>query len=123
MERIEMVKTALDALQLSQEALAHLLGTAQICGKLAQERGENRELAVIAGLLHDVSFYLTGSPVNHARRSAAWAENTLRVLACFGEEEIRQIHGAIYLHSDKETVHGPLAQILKEADILQKQEK
>lgn len=100
--------------------MAHLLGTARVCSQLAENRGENPELAYIAGLLHDVAFYLSGSHVNHARRSAAWAEKTLRELGCFEEDEIRIIHGAIYLHSDKTVVHGPFAQLLKEADVLQK---
>jgi len=120
MERIKRVEAAVEALHLSERSMNHLLGTARICTQLAEIRGEDPELAYIAGLLHDVTFYLTGSSVNHARRSATWAENLLRELGCFGEDEIRLIHGAIYLHSDKMVVHGPFAQLLKEADLLQK---
>ena len=120
MERIERVEAAVEALGLSEDAMAHLLGTAGICAALAEDRGENPELAYIAGLLHDVVLYMTDSHVNHARRGAAWAENTLRGLACFEEKEIRIIHDAIYLHSDKHVLHGPFAQLLKEADVLQK---
>ena len=122
MERVKRVKAAVDALGLPQAAMAHLIGTAQICARLAKQRQQPEELAYIAGLLHDVVLYSGGSPINHARRGAAWAENTLRVLGCFGETEIRAVHGAIYLHSDKSVVHGPLAEILKQADLLQKQE-
>ena len=121
MDRVEQVKAALEALHLPEEAMDHLLGTAALCEELAKDRGEPLELAVIAGLLHDVSLYLSGSPINHARRSAAWAEELMRKFGCFSEEEIRAVHGAIYLHSDKSTRHGPLAELLKEADTLQKQ--
>lgn len=121
MERIEQVRAAVEKLRLSPEAVRHLYGTADLCAELAIARGENGELAYLAGLLHDVSFYLTGSAVNHARRGAAWAEALLREQGGFSEEEIRKIHGAIYLHSDKSTVHGPLAELLKEADLLEKQ--
>ncbi len=122
MGRIERVEVALEALHLPEHAMAHLRGTAFICARLAEKRGENPELAYIAGILHDVTFYLTGSSINHARRSAQWAEALLRELGCFEEDEIRIIHGAIYLHSDKTVVHGPMAEILKEADLLQKKE-
>ena len=118
MERIKRVEAAVEALGLSEDAMAHLLGTAGICAALAEDRGENPELAYIA-LLH-VVLYMTDSHVNHARRGAAWAENTLRGLGCFAEKEIRVIHNAIYLHSDKHVCHGPFAQLLKEADVLQK---
>lgn len=122
MERTKRVEAAVEALGLSEQAMAHLVGTARICAVLAQLRGQPRELAYIAGLLHDIAFYRTGSPINHARRGAAWAENKLRELGCFEESEIRIIHNAIYLHSDKNVVHGPMAEILKEADLLQKRE-
>ena len=121
-DRIRRVEAAVEALLLSAHAMAHLRGTAFICARLAESRGENPELAYIAGILHDVIFYLTGSSINHARRGAQWAEDLLRELGCFEEEEIRIIHGAIYLHSDKTVVHGPIAEILKEADLLQKRE-
>ena len=122
MDRISRVKSLLDALHLPVFAMEHLLETADYCLKLAELRGENGELACIAGLLHDVMFYLSGSPLNHARRSADWAWEQLRELGCFDEEELKQIHGAIYLHSDKDIVHGPLEEILKDADILQKRQ-
>ena len=122
MERIRRLEAAVEALGLSGLEMAHLKGTARICAELAEERGENSELCYIAGLLHDVALYLTGSPINHAHRSAAWAENTLHTLGCFEEAEIRRIHGAIYLHSDKNVVHEPFAQLLKEADVLQKRQ-
>ena len=120
MERIKRVEATVQALGLSEEAMAHLLGTARICAVLAEDRGENPELAYIAGLLHDVVYFLTGNHTNHARRGAAWAEKMLRNLGGFEENEIRTIHNAVYLHGDKTVVHGPFVQLLKEADVLQK---
>lgn len=121
MDRIRRVEAAVKALGLSEQAMTHLLGTARICTRLAEDRGENPELAYIAGLLHDVVFYRNGSPVNHARLGAAWAEKLLRQLGGFEEGELRAVHNAIYLHSDKHVVHGSFAQLLKEADMLQKE--
>lgn len=123
MERAKKVKELLRSQNLSREGREHLYGTAELCAQLARSRGENEELAFIAGLLHDIVFYLSGSPVNHARRSAAWAEQQLRQMGCFTEAEIRAVHGAIYLHSHKDMVHGPLAELLKEADTAQKHSK
>lgn len=120
MERIKRVEMAVEALQLPEYAMTHLQGTALICARLAQARGENPELAYIAGLLHDVAACRNGSALNHARLGAAWAEKLLRQLGGFAEAEIRVIHDAIYLHSDKTVVHGPFAQLLKEADVRQK---
>ena len=122
MERIKRVEAAVNALHLSEHAMVHLLGTARICAQMAEERGENPELAYIAGLLHDIVAYRNGSSLNHARLGAAWAEKLLRQLGGFDEAEIRVIFDAIYLHSDKTVTHGPFAQLLKEADILQKRQ-
>lgn len=123
MNRVEQVKAIVDALQLPEDAMQHLYGTARYCAILAEKRGENTELAQIAGMLHDIVLFLSGSHINHARRSAQWAENLLRDLDCFTEEEIKKIRAAIYLHSDKEIVHDSFAELLKEADIMEKRQK
>ena len=119
MERIKRVEMAVEALQLPEYAMTHLQGTALICARLAQARGENPELAYIAGLLHCGHDHVLRMG-HHARLGAAWAEKLLRQLGGFAEAEIRVIHDAIYLHSDKTVVHGPFAQLLKEADMRQK---
>lgn len=121
-ERIKRVEAAVSELRLPEHAMVHLQGTARICAQLAEKRGENPELAYIAGLLHDIAAYQNGSSLNHARLGAARAEKLLRQLGDFGEAEIRVICDAIYLHSDKTVVHGPFAQLLKEADLLQKRQ-
>ena len=49
----------------------HLLGTAHFAAMLAMKRGADSEAAELAGLLHDISTYLTGEHEDHARKGAA----------------------------------------------------
>lgn len=97
----------------------HLYCVSQACSMLALKRGENVELACIAGLLHDVSTYKNNDIADHAHKGAILAEGILRDMKVFTEEEIQLVCQAIYNHSDKAEVHAPLDEILKDADVLQ----
>lgn len=97
----------------------HLYCVSQACTMLALKRGENVELACIAGLLHDVSTYKLGDIVDHAHKGSVLAAGILRDMKLFNQEEIDQICQAIYNHSDKDRVDAPLDEILKDADVLQ----
>ncbi|GAF83375.1 unnamed protein product [marine sediment metagenome] len=70
-------------------------------------------------MLHDISSYETGDSTDHPRRSAARAKEILEDLGAFSPDEIMGISEAISLHGDKGTVDGPLAELLKDADVLQ----
>ena len=59
--RIEKVRELVDEILLNMSdpaerrcAYLHLYGVAQACALLALKRGEDVELAVIAGMLHDI---------------------------------------------------------------------
>lgn len=126
MDRITCVQTyvnrLLDTLVDAGEhrtAAVHLYGVAGNAALLALHRGVDPELATVCGLLHDISAYATGDPRNHAGRSAAMARSCLNGSGLFTQEEVAAICNAIAHHSDKNNVHAPLDEVLKDADVLQ----
>lgn len=126
MNRIELVRQQVDAILLGMPdaeerrcGYVHLYGVAQACGLLAKKRGENAELAVVAGMLHDIYSYANMDNVDHAHKGALMAREILKKLEIFTEEETELICTAIYYHSDKTIIHNALDEILKDADVLQ----
>lgn len=126
MERIGAVQDCVDKIVAGQaEAIdikfgyVHLYGVSQTCALLAKKRQQNVELAAIAGLLHDIYAYQTGSRKDHAHQGAAAAKKILQDLNLFSEEEMDMISHAIYRHSDKDVVDSPFDEVLKDADALQ----
>ena len=126
MDRIEKVRIIVDEILLNMIdveerrcAYLHLYGVAQACAMLALKRKENVELAIIAGMLHDIYSYANSDSNNHAHKGAEMARNILNTLNTFNEEEKDLICEAIRNHSDKSMVHGWLDEILKDADVMQ----
>jgi len=125
-DRIEKVRTIVDEILLNMKdaeerrcAYLHLYGVAQACAMLALKRNENIELAIIAGMLHDIYSYANMDSNNHAHKGAEMARNILNTLNLFNEDEKNLICAAIRNHSDKSMVHGWLDEILKDADVMQ----
>ena len=56
------------------KAISHLHGVALTAAVLAKKRGENAELATMAGLLHDLYAYKSGSYDDHAHLGAGLRE-------------------------------------------------
>jgi len=100
-------------------AYVHLYGVSQACALLATKRKENVELAVIAGMLHDIYSYANMDSQDHAHKGAEMAHDILNSLNSFSEDEIKLIYTAIYNHSDKSIVQEPFDEILKDADVMQ----
>ena len=126
MERIGAVQACVDKIVSGQTGeidikfgYVHLYSVSQMCALLAKKRQQNVELAAIAGLLHDIYAYQTGSRKDHAHQGAAAARKILQELNLFSEEEINMISQAIYRHSDKDVVDTPFDEVLKDADALQ----
>lgn len=126
MDRITCVQTyvnrLLDTLVDADDhrtAAVHLYGVAGNAALLALHRGADPQLATICGLLHDISAYATGDRRNHAGRSAAMARSCLNGSCMFTQEEVAAICNAIAHHSDKNKIHAPLDEVLKDADVLQ----
>ena len=63
------------------KAVSHLHGVALAAAVLAKKRGENAELATMAGLLHDLYAYKSGSYDDHAHLGADYARKLLEKLA------------------------------------------
>ena len=95
------------SLPMRLEALRHTLKVIDMISLLDTKTGlwDRRT----AALLHDTGKFLKNSP-NHARASAILAEELLP-----DEPEIAE---AILHHSEKDRIHSPLAEDLKDADIL-----
>ena len=98
------------------KAVAHLHGVALAASILAKKRGENAELASMAGLLHDLYAYKSGSYNDHAHLGAEYARKVLGEMTTPEETEI--ICSAIYHHDSKNDVDAPMDEILKDADVI-----
>ena len=96
----------------------HLLGTAHFAAMLAMKRGADSEAAELAGLLHDISTYLTGEHEDHARKGAALTLRILGDLQLGTPQQQEEIALAVQRHSDKEHIQTPLDEVLKDADVL-----
>ena len=100
-------------------AVRHLDGVASLATMLALVRGDDAELAAVAGHLHDLHSYLSGIRVLHAVSGAEFARPMLRDTHLFTDDEVRRVVTAIFHHSDKAARHDPLSEVLKDADVLQ----
>ena len=99
-------------------ALEHLYGVSLAATILAKKRGFDPELAAIAGMLHDISAYKTGSYDDHAHKGADMAREILTKIGLTTEEENDLICSAIYHHDDKLLVDAPFDELLKDADVI-----
>ncbi len=100
------------------KAVAHLHGVALAAAVLAKKRGQDPELATMAGLLHDLYAYKSGSYDDHAHLGAEYARKLLGKLALTTEAEMDVVCAAIWHHDGKAEVDGPMDEILKDADVL-----
>ena len=126
MSRIEKIRETVDEILFNMKdneerrcAYIHLYGVAQACAMLAIKRKEDVELAVIAGMLHDVYSYANMDSCDHAHKGVEMAKDILEQSGLFTELEQDKICMAIYNHSDKSVVHDPLNEVLKDADAMQ----
>ena len=124
--RIEKVREYVDNLLLHMTdaterrcGYLHLYGVAQSCAMIAQKRNENVELAIIAGMLHDIFSYKPMDHQDHAHKGAVMAKEILNELAIFDDIETDMVCEAIFNHSDKAVTHKPFTEILIDADVLQ----
>ena len=99
-------------------AIAHLYGVSLAATVLAKERGLDPELAAMAGMLHDLHAYKTGSYDQHAQLGADLAREILNELKLTTPKETDIICSAIYYHDDKSVVDSPMDELLKDADVI-----
>ena len=126
MDRIEILRKYIDGILVNmtdveerRHAYVHLYGVAQVCALLALKRKEDVELAIMAGMLHDICSYARMDREDHARKSALMAEVILTELKVADEEEIKLICQAIANHNQKERIDSPQDEVLKDADTFQ----
>jgi HD superfamily phosphodiesterase len=126
MNRVEILRQYIDNMLLNMSdveerrcAYVHLYGVAQSCALIALKRGENAELATMAGMLHDIYSYAKMDTKDHAHKGAVLAKEILTLLQITNEDETKIICDAIYTHSEKRLVHPDLNEILIDADVLQ----
>ena len=99
-------------------AVAHLYGVSLAATMIARERGLDPELASMAGMLHDLHAYKTGSYDDHAHKGAELARKILGKLELTDEAETDIICSAIYHHDDKLSTDSPMDEVLKDADVI-----
>ena len=85
---------------------------------LAKKRGFDPEVAAMAGVLHDLHAYKTGSYDEHEHKGAELAREILEELELTSPEETDMICSAIYHHGDKLVVDGEFDELLKDADVI-----
>ena len=99
-------------------AIVHLYGVSLAATILAKKRGLDPELASMAGMLHDLYAYKSGSYEDHAHKGAELARNILDELKLTDKTETDVICSAIYHHDDKLVTDGPMDELLKDADVI-----
>lgn len=122
--RLEMLRNEIDKLVLAgnpeniRKYISHMYGTARFCTLLAMKRNLNAELATTCGMLHDIYYMSGGMDGDHARMGAVQAEAILKAMGLYRDDEITAVVSAVAKHSDKNMVHGPYDELLKDADVM-----
>ena len=115
---VHKVLKGMDDNQKRAAAVAHLHGVSLAAVMIAKKRGENAELAAMAGLLHDLYAYKSGSYDDHAHKGAELARTVLDELNITSAEETDIICSAIRHHDSKGETNSPMDEILKDADVI-----
>ena len=97
---------------------SHIESVASLCAMLASKRGENAELATMAGLLHDFHTLMHPDSANHAEKGAVLAREVLEKLRITSAAETDLICTAIRSHNSKAATHSPFSEVLIDADVL-----
>ena len=118
-EHIDSVLLVMNDTEERRCAYLHLYSVSILASMIAMKRGENTELATIAGMLHDFYTYAKMDSKDHARKGAAFSREVLEHLGITSDEETEKICSAIYNHSDKGTIGSSFDEVLKDADVLQ----
>ena len=115
---VHKVLKVMDDNQKRAAAIAHLHGVSLAAVMIAKKRDENAELVAMAGLLHDLYAYKSGSYEDHAHKGAEYARKVLDELSLTSEEETDINCSAIWHHDSKAETDSPMDEILKDADVI-----
>lgn len=126
MDRIEKIRGYIDEVLLNNKNIMerrngyiHLYGVAQLSVILAKKRNLNQEIAIMAGMLHDIYTYKFEYSKDHGQKGAIMAREILEKLQVATSTEIDIICTAIHNHSNKERIDSEYDELLKDADVLQ----
>ena len=117
-KQVHRVLDKMDDSDKRAKAVAHLHGVSLAAVMIAKRRGENAELAAMAGLLHDLHAYKSGSYDDHAHLGADYARKLLEKLELTTPVETDIICSAIWHHDSKAEVDSPMDEVLKDADVI-----
>ena len=108
MNRVEKLREYVDEILLNKNndrdrrmAYVHLYGVAQACAMIAQKRGFDIELAIMAGMLHDLYTYKRKDEVRHLGKEAV--EEVIKNHRTEGPNYIRDILDELNLTTIEET--------------------
>ena len=122
--RLEILRVEIDKLIYEKQPykirffIEHLYSVARYCALLALKRNLNPEVAMTAGMLHDIYRVTNNTDDNHDVKGAQKAKEILIAMNLYDKEEIMLITTAISRHCDKSTIHEPYDELLKDADVL-----
>ncbi|MFC6549374.1 CHAP domain-containing protein [Cohnella cellulosilytica] len=101
-----------------QESCVQLHGVSAFAAMLATKRQLDRELAAIAGMLHNYYFYKTGIPDFPGPNSSEAVRPLLRDMNILSKEEQTTLLRAIFHQGDRSSIHGPCEELVKDACLL-----
>jgi uncharacterized protein len=106
MDRVEKLREYVDEILLNKNrpnrtAYVHLYGVAQFCAMIAKKRGFNIELAIMAGMLHDLYTYKRKDEVRHLGMDAI--NEVIKNHRVDGTIYLREILPKWQLTTDEET--------------------
>lgn len=84
---------------------------------LADKRKIDPDIACIACAMQNVGRIKSGKSEAHALSGYPMVKQMLAGMRCFEPSEMEQIATAVQRHSDKEQVHTPLDELVKDVDI------
>jgi len=123
--RLEALRNEIDKLIYEKQPekirfyIEHLYSVARYCSLLALKRDLNQEIAMTSGMLHDIANVNgDGGSVNHPLKGAEQAEVLLKTMNVYTDKEIKIITTAISKHGDKQAIHEPYDELLKDADVM-----
>lgn len=96
----------------------HMASCARLGFLMAEEQGQDAELAACACSVHDFGRILTGKQVGHAEKGYEPLKEFLSEVALFTKEEIELISLAAKSHSRKSNVGTWIEEIVKNADVV-----
>lgn len=125
--RIEVLRKFLEDILFSSKEdirlryyfINHMVCVSQFCAFIALKRGENAELATMAGLLHDIYTFTHLDSRKHAKNGAILAREILEEMELTTKEETNLICSAIQNHSKKSGSFSSFDEVLIDADVLE----